>query len=359
MSMKIQKSINLKNYNTFKIPAIAKYFAEIKSSDDILELLDDAIYQENEKYFLGAWANTIFVNDFDGLIIKNEILWKEILKNNPEITKNNEKWSVKIKVWAGENWTDFVIRCAENNLVWVENLAYIPSSIWATAVQNIWAYGVEAKDVIVSVEGVNLSTKQTTILSNLECDFGYRESVFKNKLKNKFIITHVTFELKKCEIDYKFNCEYNWISEKIEELGYHKITLSPVQFVNVITEIRKSKLPDREKVGTAGSFFKNPVISESDRKILKEKFEGLKWWEVEDKSSGEKLFKLSAWQLIDMGGFKWMNNGKVGTYKTHALILVNEGPASGQDVRNFANEIKDKVMSEFWVELWSEAVFVG
>lgn len=344
--MKIQNNISLKNYNTFKIDSIAKYFCEIKSSEDIVQLLNNEIYQTNKKFFLGSGANTIFINDFDGIIIKNEILGREIIQDDEK--------KIKIKIGAGENRHDFVVRCAQNNLVGLENLAYIPSSVWATAVQNIWAYGVEAKDVIISVEWVNLETKQTAILNNKECGFGYRESAFKNKLKDKFIITYVIFELKKFDeiADYKFNCEYNGISEKIKKLNYNKANLSPIQFVKVITEIRKNKLPDWEKIWTAGSFFKNPVINKKKRAKLQKEFDNLKWFPVDN------WIKLSAWQLIDMCGFKWKSDGKVGTYKSHALVLVNEWYANGKDVMNFANQIQEEVKEKFEIELWPEAIFV-
>lgn len=356
--MKIQNNISLKNYNTFKVDSIAKYFCEIKSNEDIVKLLNSDVYQNNKKFFLGSGANTIFVNNFDGLIIKNEILGRDILNEDNGANMNSRilkpENTVQIKVGAGENRNDFVTRCANKNFVWIENLAYIPSSVWATAVQNIWAYGVEVKDVIVSVEWVNLETKQTAILSGKDCDFGYRDSVFKNKLKDNFIITHVTFELSKFDkiTDYKFNCDYNGISEKIEELWYDKNTLSPIQFVNVITEIRKNKLPDWEKIWTAGSFFKNPVISEKKRKDLNFAFSELKGFPVADE------IKLSAGQLIDMCGFKWKSDGKVGTYKSHALVLVNEWYANGKDVMNFANQIQEEVKEKFEIELWPEAIFV-
>ena len=342
--MEIQNNINLKKYNTFKISSIAKYFCEIKSANDILELIESDVYQENKKYFLGSGANTIFVNDYQWLVIKNNILWKEI------ISQDDEK--VQIRVWAGEAWTDFVVRCANKNLVWMENLAFVPSSVWATAVQNLWAYGVESKDIIKTVEWVNLETKETRILDAKECNFGYRDSIFKNDLKNKFIITHVAYEFKKFNNDYKFNTEYRWISEKISEMWFDENNLKPSEFVEAITEIRKAKLPDREKIWTAGSFFKNPVVSESEWDRLQKEFPELKWFEVEDG------VKLSAGQLIDMCGFKWQNDGKVGTYRNHALILVNEWPATGQDVKNFANQIQTKVKETFGIELWPEAIFV-
>ncbi len=342
--MEIQNNIDLKKYNTFKISSIAKYFCEIKSAKDILKLIESKVYKENKKYFLGSGANTIFVNDYEWLVIKNNILWKDIISQDDN--------SVKIKVWAGESWTDFVARCAEHNFVWMENLAFVPSSVWATAVQNLWAYGAESKDIIKTVEWVNLETKETGILSAKECTFGYRDSIFKNELKDKFIITHVTYELKKFSNNYKFNTSYRWISEKMSELWLDKDNLKPSQFVEIITEIRKSKLPDWEKIWTAGSFFKNPVVSENERKKLQNEHPELKWFEVGG------WIKLSAGQLIDMCGFKWQNDGKVWTYKNHALILVNEGTAKGQDVKNFANQIQEKVKDMFWIELWPEAIFV-
>lgn len=342
--MKIQNNVDLKNYNTFKVKAIAKYFGQIKNPQDIIDLVDSYIYLENKVYFLGSGANTIFVKDFDGLIIKIDIMWKEIISEDDK--------HILIKVWAWENRHDFVLRCAEKNLVWMENLAYIPSNIWATAVQNIWAYWSEAKDIIETVEWVNLKTKQIQILRNDECNFAYRESVFKNELKNKFIITNVIFKLKKLSPDYKFNCEYGGINEKIDELWFNLESMRPIDFVEVITQIRKNKLPDWEKIGTAGSFFKNPVIKNDKREKIQKKFPELKWFEVENG------IKLSAWQLIDMCGFKWKSNGKVWTYKNHALILVNEWDANGQDIKNFANQIQEKVESTFGILLDPEAIFV-
>ncbi len=342
--MNIQNNIDLKKYNTFKISSVAKYFCEIEKADDILELINDPIYQENKKYFLGSGANTIFVNDYEGIVIKNNILGKEVIFE--------DKNKIQIKVGAGENWTDFVIQCAENNLVGIENLAFIPSSVWATAVQNIWAYWVEAKDSITKVEWINLIDKKLETLQKNECNFGYRDSIFKNELKDKFIITHVIFELKKMSENYKFNTQYRWISEKINELWLEISDMNPSKFVQIITDIRKSKLPDWEKTWTAGSFFKNPVVDQTEREKLQKEFPELKWFEVEDG------IKLSAGQLIDMCGFKWQNDGKVGTYKSHALVLVNEWSATGQDVKNFATQIQNKVKDKFEIELWPEAIFV-
>lgn len=342
--MQIQNNINLINYNTFKVKSIAKHFVQIQNESEIVSLLNDPIYLQNKKYFLGSGANTIFVNNFDGLVIKINILWKEILSENDD--------EILIKVWAGENWHNFVLRCADNNFAWLENLAYIPSSIWASAVQNVWAYGVEAKNIIQTVDGINLDTKEFQTLKNKDCNFGYRDSIFKNELKDKFIITHVTFKLQKFSPDYQFNCEYSGINEKINQLWFELKNMKATDFVQVITQIRKDKLPDREKIWTAGSFFKNPVISNEQREVLQKNFPDLKWFVVDG------WVKLSAWQLIDMCGFKWQNDGKVWTYKNHALILVNEWDANGQDIKNFANKIQTKVQEMFGIFLDPEAIFV-
>lgn len=342
--MEILENVNLKEYNTFMLPSIARYFVEINNVEDIHELINSDIYKNiQKKYFLWQWANTIFIRDFDGIVVKINIKWKEILKSDDEVF---------IKVWAWEIRYDFVSRCAQNNFVWMENLAYIPSSVWASAVQNIWAYWAEAKDVIYEVEWINLSTWETKILKNTDCHFAYRDSIFKHELKDNFLITYVTYKLQKFSESYKFNCEYAGINEKITELWFNSDNIKPTEFVQVITEIRKWKLPDWHEIWTAWSFFKNPVIPVQQRKDLLQKNFGLKWFEVEEG------IKLSAWQLIDMCGFKWKWNWKVWTYKTHALILVNEWDATWNDVVSFATEIQDAVKNMFWVNIEPEAIFV-
>ncbi len=342
--MEILPNVNLKNFNTFMLPSTATNFCTIQTPSDILELINSNIIWKNKNiYFLWQWANTIFTKDFDGLVVKIEIMWKEVLKSDDEVL---------IKVWAGEVRYDFVSQCAKDNLVWMENLAYIPSSVWASAVQNIWAYGSEAKDIIYSVEWIDLFTWETKILTNKDCNFAYRDSIFKHELKDNFVITYVTYKLQNYSKWYQFNCEYAGISEKITELWLDPQNITPIEFVQVITEIRKSKLPDWHEVWTAWSFFKNPVINQSHREILQQNFSELKWFE------SDWWIKLSAWQLIDMCWFKWKNNWKVWTYKSHALILINMWNANGQDVVNFANEIQNSVHKKFWITLEPEAIFI-
>ena len=342
--MEILENVNLKNFNTFMLPSVAKYFVEINSIEDIFELINSNIYKNiQKKYILWQWANTIFTKDFDGLVIKINITWKKILKSDDEVL---------IKVWAWEIRYDFISECANNNLVWMENLAYIPSSIWASAVQNIWAYWAEAKDVIYEVEWIDLTTWQTKLFQNSDCHFAYRDSIFKHELKDKILITYVTYKLKKYSKNYKFNCEYAGINEKIIELWFESEKITPSEFVQVITEIRKSKLPDWHEIWTAWSFFKNPVISLQQRNDLQQKFSELKGFEVEEG------IKLSAWQLIDMCWFKWKWNWKVWTFGTHALILINLWDAVWADVLSFSKEIQDSVHNKFWVDIEPETIFV-
>ena len=342
--MKILENIDLLKYNTFQVPSTTKYFVWIENPDEIFELIKTDIFKNQKKYFLWNGANTIFTGDFDWLIVKINIKWKEIVANN---------WNeILVKVWAGETWNDFVNRCADNDFAGAENLAYIPSSIWATAVQNIWAYGSEAKDIIYEVEWVNLKTQKIEILKNNKCNFAYRDSIFKHGLKDNFVITSVTCKLKNFKNWYKFNCEYEWITKKIWELWLNTDNMTLKKFISIITEIRQNKLPDWGKVWTVWSFFKNPVISDKDWESLSWKYPELKGFSV------EWWIKLSAWQLIDLCGFRWKSNWKVWTYQTHALILVNEWWAKWKDVLDFSQEIQKAVKSKFWVDLEPEAIFV-
>ena len=341
--MKIQENISLKNYNTFGVDVKAKFFVKIESEDDLYELMKTKVWEDNKRFILWWWANILFQWDYEGLVIKNEIMWKETIKEN--------KHSVLVKVWAGEDWPEWVERCVEKNLWWIENLALIPWSVWAAPIGNIWAYGVEVKDVIDEVEGINLQTWKKEVFKNAECKFGYRDSIFKNEYKDKLIVTYVTWKLKKVNDDYSFNIDYSDIKRKIDEWKINIANLNVKDIAATISEIRSSKLPDRKKIWTAGSFFKNPVISKDEFKSLKTKYDNLLGFDFEDK------IKLSAWQLIEMAGFKWVKKWKVGTYQYHALVLINEW-WSAQEIVDFASSIQDKVKEIFWVRLEPEVIYV-
>lgn len=342
--MQIFWDVNLKKYNTFMVPSIAKFFCAVQSISDIEYLVTTTEFQQNKRYFLGQWANTVFVNDFDWLVVKIDILWKEIISEDDNC--------ILIRVWAWEVWNDFVSWCANQDIVGMENLAYIPSSIGATAVQNIWAYWAQAQDIIYQVEWFDLHTWMTKVLKNNDCHFSYRDSVFKHELSDDFIVTHVTYKLQKFTPSYHFNCEYAGINDKINELWFDIQTISSNEFVQVITEIRKSKLPDWHEVGTAWSFFKNPVVDQDQWIQLQKQYPELKWFDV------DWWVKLSAGQLIDLCGYKWKDNGKVWTYAKHALVLINKWDATWSDILSFSTEIQNTVFQKFWVHLEPEAILV-
>ncbi|MFZ2151304.1 MAG: UDP-N-acetylmuramate dehydrogenase [Candidatus Absconditicoccaceae bacterium] len=341
--MNIQKDISLKNYNTFQVDVKAKLFVKIESEEDIYELMKDKIWNENKMFILGGGANILFKGDYDGLVIKNEIIGKEIIKEDEDM--------VLIKVGAGENWPEWVDRCVEKNLGGIENLALIPGSIGASPIGNIGAYGIEVKDIIYEVEGINLHTGKKEIFKNTECEFGYRDSIFKNKYKDKLIVTYVTWKLKKVDERYKFDINYNDIKRKIDEGNINIANLNVKDIANMISDIRRSKLPDWKKTGTAGSFFKNPVISKNSFQELKSKYDGLMGFD-----SGDEV-KLSAGQLIEIAGFKGIKIGNVGTYQYHALVLINEG-GTAQEIVDFAGSIQTKVKEMFGVWLEPEVNYV-
>jgi UDP-N-acetylmuramate dehydrogenase len=341
--MLIQENISLKDYNTFHVDVNAKFFVKIKDEDDIMKLIKDDKWRDNKKFILWWWANILFKWDYDGLVIKNEIMWKEIIKEDTD--------TVLVKSWAWEDWPIFVNRCVERNLWWIENLAMIPWCVWASPIGNIWAYWVEVKDIIYTVEWINLDTWEKEIFKNNECKFWYRDSIFKHQYKDKFMVTAVTWELKKVDDHYLFNIDYSDIKRKIEEWNIGIVNLSVKQIADMISDIRASKLPDWKKIWTAGSFFKNPVVSKEEFISLKSKQDNLLGFDFEDK------IKLSAWQLIEIAGFKWLKKWKVWTYQYHALVIISEW-WSAQEIVDFASEIQVKVKEIFWVWLESEVNYV-
>lgn len=341
--MIIQENISLKNYNTLGIEAKAKFFVVIKSEEELVELLDNKIWIENKRFILWWGANTLFKSDFDGLVVKNEMMWKEIIK---------EEWNdVQVRIWAWEDWPEFVDWCVEKNIWWIENLAMIPGCVWASPIGNIWAYGVEVKDLIESVEWINLESKEKKIYKNSECKFGYRDSIFKNELKDKFVVTGVIWKLKIANENYELNINYSDIKRKIDESNINIANLSVKDIAAMIRDIRNNKLPDWKVIWTAWSFFKNPVVNKSEFEKLKEKYDNLLWFDFEDK------IKLSAWQLIEMAGFKGMKVWNAWTYQYHALIIINEW-WSGQEVMEFASSIQSKVKEMFGVDLEPEVNYV-
>ncbi len=340
----IANNISLKPYNTFAVDIQADFFVEIKNEQEIFDLISMDVFTHYPHLILGGGANILFTKNYEWLVIKVSILGKKVIKEEGNI--------VYIKVGAGENRHDFVMRTLEQWYVGMENLVLIPGQVGAAPVGNIGAYGKETKDVVYEVEWIDIESKEKKTWSNEECTFAYRESIFKNELKGKIIITAVTFVLQIPTAEYIPNIQYNDIQNSIGAQQINPLEISAQQVADIIIDIRQNKLPDWKKIGTAGSFFKNPVVTTEHFEQLLLTYPALKGNTI---PTG---MKLSAGQLIELAGFKWTSKWAVGSYNNHALIIVNHGGASGEEIRTFAQAIQKKVQELFEVELEPEVIIM-
>lgn len=338
--MEISKNKSLKGYNTFGISASAKYFAELSNVDQIHELLDQKEYKESERMVLGGGSNLLFTQNFNGIVIKNNLVGISLLREDENY--------YYVKAGAGENWHKFVQHCIKNNYAGVENLSLIPGNVGASPMQNIGAYGAEVKDVIEAVEAFNLETKSVQTFSNSDCQFGYRESIFKHELKNKCIIASVTYRLLKTP---KYNTTYGAIEQEMEKMGVKELSVAAIS--EAVCNIRNSKLPNPAVIGNAGSFFKNPVVEESLYVALKEKHPSISAYPQPDKK-----VKLAAGWLIEQSGWKGFRKGDAGVHKNQALVLVNYGNATGKEIYDLSTEILASVKEKFGVDLEREVNIV-
>jgi UDP-N-acetylmuramate dehydrogenase len=334
--MKIEKNISLKPYNTFGIDVKAKFFSEVTSEKQLKDILSSDEYSNTPKLFLGGGSNILFTKDFDGLVLRISI--QEIEK----VSEDRE--TIKIKAGAGVIWHDLVLYCVERNYGGIENLSLIPGTVGAAPIQNIGAYGQELKNVFVSLNGVYVGSALSAEFKKNDCKFAYRESIFKNELKNKFIITYVTIRLSKNPI---LNINYGSIKSELGKLGSKDIGIKEVS--DVITKIRQSKLPDPAVIGNAGSFFKNPVVSVEKFNRLKENFDDIIGFKLEN----GKVKIPAAW-LIESCGWKGKKIGNAGTHTKHSLVLVNYGGAPGVEILNLAKEIRKSVYNKFGIKLNEE-----
>lgn len=331
----ISENVQLKQYNTFGIEAKASRFATFSSIEELNQLLNSK--RENETLMvLGGGSNVLFTQDFDGFILKNNILGFEL----NEISENE----VYVKSGAGENWHSFVLRTIDAGLCGLENLSLIPGNVGASPMQNIGAYGREIKDVFHELEAYHIATGEVHTFSNTECKFGYRESVFKNEFKGQYVILTVTFKLSKiCNL----NTSYGAIEEQLATMGITNPTLKDVS--DAVIAIRSSKLPNPKELGNAGSFFKNPVVSiEVLHKIQKE------YPNVPNYPAGENEVKLAAGWLIEQAGWKGKVIDNYGVHKLQALVLVNYGGATGNQIYDLSTQILEDVQSKFGVRLERE-----
>lgn len=330
-----QENISLKPYNTFSIPASTHYFVEVLTELALEELLNSKLIKEQPLLILGGGSNLLFTKDFDGLVIKMSI---------PGISAEVHGETVIVTAGAGVVWNDFVTYCVQNDFAGVENLSLIPGTVGASPIQNIGAYGVELKDVFESCSAYEIATGKRREFSHQDCHFGYRDSIFKNELKGKYIITGVSFRLSRIA---SINTQYGAIQEELAKRGVSAPTIADVS--SVVSHIRVSKLPDPSTIGNAGSFFKNPVIEQQDFLKIFEKFPELVHY-----PAGNGKVKLAAGWLIEQCGFRGKVVGQTGTWKNQALVLVNHGQASGQEVYSFSENIIDTVEARFGVRLERE-----
>lgn len=334
--MNIQKNYPLKNLNTFGIDVKAQLFADIKSEEQLYLLLTDKNFKEIPKFVLGGGSNILFTQDFPGIVIKNSIPGIEIIQEGKEY--------VHVKAGAGEIWHDLVLFCIDKNLGGIENLSLIPGTVGAAPMQNIGAYGQEFKNVFEYLEGFYIDSGKKRTFVKDECRYGYRDSIFKRELKSKFVITSVDLQLSKNPV-LKLN--YGTVKEELEKLNIENATIKNVS--DVICKIRKSKLPDPKQIGNAGSFFKNPEVSEDIFSKLKYQFPAIIGYPLDNKK-----VKLAAGWLIEQCGWKGKRVGNTGSHSRQALVLVNYGGAKGSEVLSLAEEIKESVKNKFGIELEEE-----
>ncbi|OGU72150.1 MAG: UDP-N-acetylenolpyruvoylglucosamine reductase [Ignavibacteria bacterium RBG_16_34_14] len=334
--MNVRKNISLKPFNTFGIDVKAKFFSEVRSELQLKKILSSHEFNSVPKLIIGGGSNILLTKDFDGLVLKVSIPDIEIISEDDKI--------VVIKAGAGVIWHDLILYCLERNFGGIENLSLIPGTVGAAPIQNIGAYGQELKDVFKNLDGIFLNNSNVAKFSNKECKFGYRDSIFKNKLKDKFIVTYVTISLSKNPV---INLEYGNLKSEIERMRFNNIGIKEVS--EVVCRVRLSKLPDPAKIGNAGSFFKNPEISEERFLQLKEKYNDIVGFNL-----GNSKIKVPAGWLIENCGWKGKVVGNTGTHTKQAVVLVNYGNASGKEIMNLAKEIKESVFQKFGIELNEE-----
>lgn len=336
--MKIEQNISLKKYHTFGINVFTKYFAEYENSEELVRFLQSDIYKQNKSLQIGSGSNLLFLQDYDGIILHSAIRFLRIKDENNKY--------VVIEAGSGMCWDEFVKFCVENKYYGTENLSLIPGEVGASAVQNIGAYGSEVKDIIESVECIEIESCKTVIFKNDECKYGYRDSVFKNNLRGKYIITSVCFKLSKVPF---FNLGYQQLESEVAKKG----TLSLENIRETIIEIRKSKLPDPTITGNAGSFFMNPVIKKSHFIELQKKFPQIPHYFVSEYEE-----KIPAGWLIEKCGWKGKNIGNAGVHDKQALVIINKGNATGREIATLSGKIIESVKENFQITLIPEVNFI-
>lgn len=334
----LTENVSLRSLHTFHIEVSARYFASFSDPAALQQLLmqHSSRITEKQLLILGGGSNILLTKNYDGLVLKNDIHGIEKIKEDAE--------HVYLKVGAGENWHRFVLYCIAQGLAGVENLSLIPGSVGASPMQNIGAYGVEVKEVFHSLEAMHLQDHSIQTFSLHDCEFGYRESIFKRRYKNEFVILNVTFRLNKTP---RFNTSYGAIEQELSKMGVKELSIKAIS--QAVINIRSSKLPDPEVLGNAGSFFKNPTVSAAFFHGLRSRYPSIVGYKV-----GDDAVKLAAGWLIEQCGWKGIRKGDAGCHASQALVLVNYGEATGQEIYDLSEEILRSVQDKFGVLLERE-----
>lgn len=330
--LQIHENVPLKNFNTFGVDVNARYFVEINQEDELVELFLDPQWRHIERLVIGGGSNLLFTKDFSGLIIRMNVRGIEHRINHEEIY---------VEAGAGEVWNDLVNYCVDWGFAGLENLSLIPGSVGASPIQNIGAYGVELKDVFYSCRAFELATGIFKTFQNADCHFGYRESIFKGNLKGKYIVTAVKFLL---STRPALNTHYGAIEQELQRRNITQPTIKDIS--KVVSHIRVSKLPDPSTIGNAGSFFKNPIIPKQEFQRIHAIFPEIVHYPV-----GLDKVKLAAGWMIESCGWKGKTVGNSGTWKNQALVLVNHGFATGNEIYNLSSQIIDSVYKKFGIRL--------
>lgn len=334
--MKIYNNYNLKHHNTFGISAECKRFIEFADEQELAEAITEIKDNDEPLLIIGEGSNLLLTKDFHGTVIHSAI-------NGIEATIIND--DIFVKAGSGVIWDDLVKYCIDNGYHGLENLSYIPGSVGASAVQNIGAYGCEAKDVIHSIEAVEIANGSKHVINNADCQYSYRNSKFKNEWRNKYIITHVIYKLSKTFIPH---IEYGNIKNELINTGY-SYTPNAKQLREVIINIRKEKLPEPKDEGNAGSFFMNPVVNRSTFDSLIKEYPDMPHYNIE-----ADLEKIPAGWLIEKCGWKGKTLGAAGVHNKQALVLVNKGGATGMDILKLCETIREDVKMKFGITIYPE-----
>ncbi|AVR44038.1 UDP-N-acetylenolpyruvoylglucosamine reductase [Christiangramia fulva] len=333
--MQILRNFSLKNYNTFGIDVKADRFISVEKIEELKAILRKTY--SSEVFLIGGGSNILLTGDVDKLVIHINLQGIEVISED-----ENE---VLVKAMAGENWHQFVLWTLDHGFGGLQNLSLIPGNVGTAPIQNIGAYGVELKDNFVRCSGLHIQTLQEKNFELDDCNFGYRNSVFKNELKGQYILTSVTFKLSKK--DHQLSTEYGAIKTELQKENISDPTIKDIS--NAVIKIRESKLPDPRKLGNSGSFFKNPVISLENFRKLQEGFPDIPSYTV-----SENEVKIPAGWLIEQSGLKGYKKGNVGVHEKQALVLVNYGNASGEEILELSKLVQDSVKEKFGIQLEAE-----